>query len=51
MNEWKVELAISGPITIKDGLTLSVEKGQAQPFWTTVRLRSAPHGILAEIVA
>ncbi len=46
--EWKVELAISGPISVKTRLTLSVEKGHNLPFWTTVDLKNSPHGIIAE---
>jgi hypothetical protein len=49
--EWKVELAISGPISVKTRLTLSVEKGHNLPFWTTVDLKNSPHGIIAEVNA
>jgi hypothetical protein len=49
--EWEVELAISGPITIRKPIVLNVEKGPRLPFWTTVKITKAPHGVLAKIVA
>lgn len=50
-SEWEVALAISGPIAIKTPLNFPVEKGQDQPFWTTVDLKPATHGILTKVVA
>lgn len=56
MNKWKVDLAISGPIstgltTLSEELSFEVEKGHNQPFMTTVRLKNTPHGILATVIA
>jgi len=51
MSEWIVKLAISGPITIKNSLTLNVKKGHELPFWTQVKLKKASQGVWAEVIA
>lgn len=51
MAEWVVNLSISGPITIRSLMTLDVEKGYNQPFWTTVRLKRISAGVRVEVVA
>ena len=48
---WEVSLAISGPITVERPLNMNVQKGQEQPFWTTLKVTKAPQGVKAEIVA
>lgn len=50
-SEWEVTLIISGPITVERPLNMSVQKGQDQPFWTTLKVTKAPQGVKAEIVA
>lgn len=49
--EWEVTLTISGPITVERPLSISVQKGHERPFWTNLKLRKAPQGVKAEIVA
>lgn len=49
--EWKVELAISGPIAVNGPLSLNVQKGMDHPFWTTVKLINKHPGVQAEVVA
>jgi hypothetical protein len=50
-SSWEVTLAISGPITVEVPLNMNVQKGQEQPFWTTLKVTKAPQGVKAEIVA
>lgn len=51
MAEWSVKLAISGPISVKSLVSISVEKGFNNPFMTTVKIRPATHGIRVELIA
>lgn len=51
MPEWKIKLAVSAPITIKSPLSLDVQKGADYPFWTTVKLKKATHGVWVEVIA
>ena len=50
-SSWEVALAISGPITVERPLNMDVQKGQEQPFWTTLKVTKAPQGVKAEVVA
>ncbi|RCK72741.1 MAG: hypothetical protein ANABAC_1275 [Anaerolineae bacterium] len=51
--EWEVELVITGPISLPRtrSLVLHVEKGERNPFTTTIKLSKAPHGILCVLIA
>ena len=50
--EWEVELAISGSITLdRNLLRLPVEKGEHNPFTTTVSVAKAPQGIRCTLIA
>lgn len=49
--EWNVQLAISGPVAVKERLELDVQKGMDHPFWTRVKLINKQPGVQAEVVA
>jgi len=49
--EWKVDLAISGPIAVDDAQSMLVEKGHRDPFWTPVSIKNAEHGVKIEVNA
>ena len=51
MAEWAVKLAVSGPISVKTTISMSVEKGFNNPFLTTVKVRPAKHGVKVELIA
>lgn len=51
MPEWNVKLAVSGPISVKQRIIISVEKGFNNPFLTTVSIRPNKFGIKVELIA
>ena len=51
MTEWKVKLAVSGSITTKKQIVINEEKGFDNPFLTTIKIRSATHGVRIELIA
>jgi len=52
VTEWEVETAISGPITVGErSLELQVEKGEQNPFTTTVTISKASHGCRCVLIA
>jgi hypothetical protein len=52
LTEWEVELAISGAIAIERNIVkMHVEKGEQNPFTTTVTLEKAPKGVKCILVA
>lgn len=51
MPEWSVKLAISGPVAVKNSISMSVEKGFNNPFLTNVVVRQSKHGVKVELIA
>jgi len=51
MAEWKVTLAVSGPITVEQPTKFNAQKGTENPFWTRMKVTSAQHGVKIELVA
>ncbi|MBW7988858.1 MAG: hypothetical protein FVQ84_02390 [Planctomycetes bacterium] len=49
--EWKVTLAVSGPITVEQRTTFNAKKGSENPFWTKIQVTAAQHGVKIELVA
>ena len=49
--EWKVTLAVSGPITVEQRTTFNAQKGSENPFWSKIQVTSAQHGVKIELVA
>ncbi|MFW1026327.1 hypothetical protein ACEWBM_22095 [Vibrio parahaemolyticus] len=51
MAEWKVTLAVSGPITVEQTTRFNAQKGTENPFWTRMKVTSVQHGVKIELVA
>ncbi len=50
--EWEVELAISGAISLeRNSITLNVEKGESNPFTTTITLSKSKNGVKCVLIA
>jgi len=49
--EWKVTLAVSGPITVEKRTKFNAEKGIENPFWSEIQVIAAQHGVKIELVA
>lgn len=49
--EWKVTLAVSGPITVEQRTKFNAEKGIENPFWSKIQVTAAQHGVKIELVA
>lgn len=51
MPEWQVALSVSGPITTDRAIKFCAEKGYVNPFWTSISVKRAPHGVVISLVA
>lgn len=51
MPDWHVSLSVCGPISTASKITLNVEKGYHQPFWTTVNISRCNNGVRIEVTA
>ncbi len=52
MPEWEVVLSVSGPITTEDReIKFRSEKGYVDPFWTSISVKRALHGVVISLVA
>ena len=49
--EWKVTLAVSGPITVEQRTKFNAKKGIENPFWSKIQVTAAQHGVKIELVA
>lgn len=51
MANWKVKLAVSGPITIEQKISFSTMKGFHSPFLTNIKVKNTSHGVTVELEA
>ncbi len=51
MANWKVVLAVSGPITVEQTTKFNAQKGSVNPFWSKMKVTAAQHGVKVELVA
>jgi len=49
--EWKVTLAVSGPIAVEHRTTFEAQKGSENSFLSKIQVTAAQHGVKIELVA
>lgn len=50
-SEWEVELAVSGPITIRKSHSFPARKGSEHPFWSNVSVKKVSRGLSIKVIA